>query len=152
MMTGLYNRAFFEEEMERMDKSRLRPISILIGDMDNLKDINDLHGHQAGDVALQHISNIFRRCFRPEDVIARIGGDEFSVLLPNVSTDLAKQIKQRVLDQVAFHNQSNSEDMRLSISIGWCTANKGDLLADVFKLADKRMYQEKQKKVSKQIY
>jgi len=149
MMTGLYNRAFFEEEMERMDKSRLRPISILIGDMDNLKKINDLHGHQAGDVALQHIANVFKRCFRPEDMIARIGGDEFSVLLPSVSTDLAIQIKQRVLDQVAFHNQSNSEDMRLSISIGCGTANKGDLLADVFKLADERMYQEKQKKGSK---
>ena len=146
MMTGLYNRTFFEEEMQRMDKSRLHPISILIGDMDNLKRINDLHGHQAGDVALQHIANIFKKCFRPEDVIGRIGGDEFSVLLPGVSTNLAKQKKQCVLDQVAFHNQSTSEDMRLSISIGWGTADKGDLLTDVFKLADARMYKEKQKK------
>ena len=148
IMTGLYNRAFFEEEMERMEKSRLRPISILIGDVDNLKKINDLHGHQAGDVILQNIANIFKKCFRPEDVIARIGGDEFSVLLPNVSADLAKQIKQRVLDQVAFHNQSNSEDMRLSISLGYGTAEKDDLLTDVFKLADERMYQEKQKKMN----
>ena len=147
-MTGLYNRAFFEEEMERMEKSRLRPISILIGDVDNLKKINDLHGHQAGDVILQNIANIFKKCFRPEDVIARIGGDEFSVLLPSVSADLAKQIKQRVLDQVAFHNQSNSEDMRLSISLGYGTAEKDDLLTDVFKLADERMYQEKQKKMN----
>ena len=146
MTTGLYNRAFFEEEMERMDKSRLRPISILIGDMDNLKKINDLHGHQAGDVALQHIANIFKRCFRPEDVIARIGGDEFSVLLPNVSEDLSKQVKQRVLDQVALYNQSTGKDMQLSISIGCGTANKGDLLTNVFKLADERMYQEKKKK------
>ena len=148
IMTGLYNRAFFEEEMERMEKSRLRPISILIGDVDNLKKINDLHGHQAGDVILQNIANIFKKCFRPEDVIARIGGDEFSVLLPSVSADLAKQIKQRVLDQVAFHNQSNSEDMRLSISLGYGTAEKDDLLTDVFKLADERMYQEKQKKMN----
>jgi len=148
IMTGLYNRAFFEEEMERMEKSRLRPISILIGDVDNLKKINDLHGHQAGDVILQNIANIFKKCFRPEDVIARIGGDEFSVLLPNVSADLAKQIKQRVLDQVAFHNQSNSEDMRLSILLGYGTAEKDDLLTDVFKLADERMYQEKQKKMN----
>jgi len=146
MMTGLYNRAFFEEEMARMGKSRLRPISILVGDMDNLKEINDIYGHQAGDHALRQIANIFKKCFRSEDVIARIGGDEFSVLLPGVSANLAKQIKQRVLDQVVLHNQSNSEDIQLSISIGCGTAYKNDLLTDVFKLADERMYQEKQKK------
>jgi PAS domain S-box-containing protein len=63
-----------------------------------------------------------------------------------VSVDLSKQVKQRVLDQVALHNQSNSEDMQLSISIGCGTAQKGDLLADVFKLADEHMYHEKQRK------
>ena len=129
-----------------MGKSRLRPISILIGDMDNLKKINDLHGHQAGDLALQQIANIFKKCFRPEDVIARIGGDEFSILLPNVDVNLTKKVKQRVLDQVVLHNQSNTRDMPLSISIGCGTAQKGDLLTDVFQLADERMYQEKQKK------
>jgi diguanylate cyclase (GGDEF)-like protein len=146
MMTGLYNRAFFEEEMERMEKGRLRPISILIGDMDNLKKINDLHGHQAGDIALKHMATILKKCFCPEDMIARIGGDEFSILLPDVGVDLSKQVKQRVLDQVALHNQSNSEDMQLSISIGCGTAQKGDLLADVFKLADEHMYHENQRK------
>ena len=146
MMTGLFNRAFFEEEMKRMEKGRLRPISILIGDMDNLKKINDLHGHQAGDIALKHMATILKKCFCPEDMIARIGGDEFSILLPDVGVDLSKQVKQRVLDQVALHNQSNSEDMQLSISIGCGTAQKGDLLSDVFKLADEHMYQEKQRK------
>ncbi|MCD6576940.1 MAG: GGDEF domain-containing protein [Anaerolineaceae bacterium] len=144
MMTGIYNRAFFEEELARMEKSRLRPISILVSDMDNLKKINDQYGHKAGDIALQHVANIFKKCFRSEDVIARIGGDEFSILLPDVSEDHVKQIKQRVLDQFALHNQSNGKDMPISISIGCGTAHKGDLLADVFKLADERMYQEKQ--------
>ena len=149
MMTGLYNRAFFEEEMRRIEKSRLRPVSILIGDMDNLKKINDLHGHQAGDVALQSIANILKKCFRPDDLIARIGGDEFSVLLPNVNPEQLEQVKNRVLDQVEFYNQSNSENIQLSLSIGSGTAHAGDLLADVFKLADKRMYQVKKKKNSK---
>ena len=149
MMTGLYNRAFFEEEMRRIEKSRLRPVSILIGDMDNLKKINDLHGHQAGDVALQSIANILRKCFRPDDLIARIGGDEFSVLLPNVNPEQLEQVKNRVLDQVEFYNQSNSENIQLSLSIGSGTAHAGDLLADVFKLADKRMYQVKKNKNSK---
>jgi len=134
MMTGLYNRAFFEEEMVRLGKSRLRPVSILIGDMDNLKKINDLHGHQAGDAALKHMANILKKYFRPDDVIARIGGDKFSILLPDVSEDLSKQAKQRVLDQVSLHNQSTSMDFQLSISIGCGTAHQGDLLADLFKL------------------
>ncbi len=149
MMTDVYNRVFFEEEMARMEKSRLRPISILIGDMDNLKEINDLHGHHAGDLALQNIANIFKKCFRSEDVIARIGGDEFSILLPNVDANLIKQINQRVLDQVILHNQSNAKNIPLSISTGYGTAYKGDLLTDVFQLADERMYQEKQKKNNK---
>ena len=75
--------------------------------------------------------------------------DEFSILLPNVSLEISKQLKQRVLDQVVLYNQSNSKGMQLSISIGGGTANKVDLLADVFKLADERMYQEKKKKARK---
>jgi GGDEF domain-containing protein len=69
--------------------------------------------------------------------------------LPNVSLEISKQVKQRVLDQVALYNQSNSKGMQLSISIGCGTANKGDLLEDVFKLADERMYQEMKKKTGK---
>ena len=149
MMTGLYNRAFFEEEMRRIEKSRVRPVSLLIGDMDNLKKINDLHGHQAGDVALQSIANILKKCFRPDDLIARIGGDEFSVLLPNVNPEQLEQVKNRVLDQVELYNQSNSENIQLSLSIGSGTAHAGDLLVDVFKLADKCMYQVKKNKNSK---
>ena len=149
MTTGVYNRAFYEEEMARMEKSRLRPISILVGDMDNLKKINDEHGHQAGDVALQLIANIMKDCLRSEDVIARIGGDEFSTLLPGVNEDLAQRVKQRILDQIDVNNQSDNVEFQISISIGCGTVNKDDLFSDVFKQADARMYQEKQNKKNK---
>jgi len=146
MTTGVYNRAFFEEEMARIEKSRLRPISILVGDMDNLKKINDGHGHQPGDVALQLIANIMKDCLRSEDVIARIGGDEFSILLPSINEELAQRVKQRILNQIDAYNQSANVDFPISISIGCGTVNKDDLFSDVFKQADTRMYQEKQEK------
>jgi len=79
-------------------------------------------------------------------LIARIGGDEFSVLLPNVNTEQLEHVKQRVLEQVALYNQSNSEEIQLSLSIGSGTALAGDILADIFKQADKRMYQAKKNK------
>jgi len=146
MMTGLYNRAFFDEELARLEKSRTRPISILVCDMDGLKKTNDLYGHLAGDIALQNIANILKRCFRAEDVIARIGGDEFSVLLPNVTAELAHMIVQRIQRYIDVHNKANSIEAKLSISIGSASAEKGDSLLDIFKVADENMYQEKQRK------
>ena len=74
IMTSLYNRAFFDEELARYEKSRVRPISILVMDMDNFKAINDRLGHLGGDTALQNIANIIQSSFREEDVTARIGG------------------------------------------------------------------------------
>lgn len=146
MMTGIYNRAYFEEEMGRLDKGRLHPISILVSDMDNLKSINDRNGHQAGDLALQTIAGIVKNCFRSEDVVARIGGDEIAALLPGMDADNAEKAKGRILVCIEQYNQENSPGIPLSLSIGCATAEKGKSLDEVFKLADERMYQEKQQK------
>ena len=94
IMTSLYNRAFFDEELARYEKSRMRPISILVMDIDDFKAINDRFGHPAGDNALQNIANIIQSSFREEDITARIGGDEFAVLLPGVDTEMAQKAKE----------------------------------------------------------
>ncbi len=146
IMTGIYNRAFFEEEMSRLSKSRYYPISILVMDMDNLKNINDKYGHQAGDQALQNIARIIKDCFRSEDVVARIGGDEIAVLLQGLDANGAANAKERVLSCIEAHNQLGTSDVKLSVSIGWASATAGDSLASAFKLADERMYVEKKKK------
>lgn len=146
IMTGIYNRAFFEEEMSRLSKSRYYPISILVMDMDNLKSINDKYGHQAGDQALQNIARIIKDCFRSEDVVARIGGDEMAVLLQGLDANGAANAKERILTCIEAHNRLLTTDIRLSISIGWGTATAGDSLANTFKLADERMYLEKKRK------
>jgi diguanylate cyclase (GGDEF)-like protein/PAS domain S-box-containing protein len=146
IMTGIYNRAFFEEEMSRLSKSRYYPISIMVMDMDNLKNINDKYGHQAGDQALQNIAKIVKDCFRSEDVVARIGGDEIAVLLQGLDAKGSANAKERILAAIDAHNKLLTTDVKLSISIGWGTAIAGDSLASTFKLADERMYLEKKTK------
>jgi diguanylate cyclase (GGDEF)-like protein len=146
MMTGLYNRVYFDEELARLEKSRIRPVSILVCDMDNLKVINDRFGHAEGDIALQNIANILKACFRTEDVVARIGGDEFAVLLPNVSAELAERIVQRIERDIANHNSKGVEEEQIGLSVGAATAEKGQGLVETFKTADDNMYCVKQKK------
>ena len=143
IMTSVYNRAFFEEEMARYEKSRVRPISILSMDMDNLKVINDQHGHKAGDHALQNVANIIQSSFREEDIIARLGGDEFAVLLPTMDQKMAQKARQRILDGIARYNLDNPGELPLSLSIGYATADKDESLEEAFKRADEAMYLEK---------
>lgn len=146
MMTGLYNRVFFDEELARLEKSRIRPITIVVCDMDNLKQINDQFGHKAGDIALQNIANILQNCFREEDIVARIGGDEFSIILPHVGSELAERIISRIDTCIRQHNTQCNTKEKLGLSTGYCTAGKDDSLLDAFKTADNAMYSQKENK------
>lgn len=146
MMTGVYNRAFFEEEMKRLQKSRSFPVSIVVADMDNLKSLNDSQGHQAGDAALQVMADIFRDYFRGDDVVARIGGDELAVLLPNTDEQAALQAIGRLQAAIERHNDETTIGSGLSVSLGCTTCNQDQALDDGFRLADLNMYQHKQQK------
>ena len=154
IMTGIYNRAFFEEEMSRLSKSRISPISILVMDMDNLKAINDQYGHAAGDIALQTVADIVKNCFRTEDVAARIGGDEIAVLLQGLDEEGAQKGKERILQGIRDHNQLNNNlSMALSLSVGCATTSQGNKdLGEVFKIADTRMYEEKRRKKRRKLH
>lgn len=148
MMTGIYNRSYFEEEMRRLDRSRLHPISVLMCDMDNLKAINDRMGHQAGDFALKKAADIIKDCFRTEDVVARIGGDEIAVLLPGLDSSRAEKASKRIQAGFARYNSENHSGIPIHFSFGWATAEKGQLLETALKEADERMYAQKEKKKS----
>ncbi|ADO77261.1 sensor domain-containing diguanylate cyclase [Halanaerobium praevalens] len=143
-LTNLYNRRYFEAEMERMNHSRNYPISIIIGDLDNLKIINDTYGHLNGDQYLKKSAEILKKTLRTEDIIARIGGDEFAVLLPKTGTKAAKIICKRIINQFKNYNSENKylNDFKISLGFATAAAIKKDLF-EIYNQADKNMYKNK---------
>jgi diguanylate cyclase (GGDEF)-like protein len=144
-LTGLYNRAFFDEEMARLERERLNLVSIIMADMDDLKAVNDRYGHAAGDELLRRAAIVLRDSFRGEDIVARIGGDEFAVLLPNISMQAATMAIVRIQNNLKAQNEAKT-DLPLSISLGVSTIKEGQTLSDGLRQADENMYQVKHKK------
>ena len=142
VLTGLYNRAFFEEEIARLERGREFPISVVMIDVNGMKAMNDTLGHAAGDDLLRRAAQVLKASFRAEDMVARIGGDEFAALLPNTDATAAEEVLTRIRHYVASHNSAN-HSMLLSLALGVATGIKGSLLTEVFKEADRRMYQDK---------
>lgn len=142
-LTGLYNRAYFEEEMRRLKSRRFSPVGLLICDIDGLKLINDALGHDKGDKLLLATANVLRESFREGDMVARVGGDEFAVLFPNSDRDALDRATQRIRHAVTKYNKEIIE-FPLSISIGSAIAVDVSInMGDLFKEADNNMYREK---------
>jgi diguanylate cyclase (GGDEF)-like protein/PAS domain S-box-containing protein len=142
-MTGLYNRNFFEVELARFEQGRDYPISIIMADIDGLKYTNDTMGHAAGDELLRQGARILSKVMRTGDIVARIGGDEFAVLLPKTDADMVKTILKRIRDTIAEYN-SEDIDLTISISLGCATTEMFDLMKTL-RLADQNMYADKLK-------
>ncbi len=135
-LTGLYSRAFFDTELARLDGSRLLPVTCFVFDVDYLKQVNDSDGHMAGDQLLCRAADVLRRCFRSEDIIARVGGDEFATLLPKVGAEEAEALGRR-LGELLAHDAAG-----VSLSYGFAIAERPPL-ADAVREADRRMYEQK---------
>jgi diguanylate cyclase (GGDEF)-like protein/PAS domain S-box-containing protein len=142
MLTSIYNRAYFDEELDRLKKGRKFPVSIVMADVDMLKETNDQLGHAAGDELLKHTAEVFKGAFRREDVAARIGGDEFAALLPNTDEAALVEAMDRLQRHLALCNVENGGNP-LSISIGAATAHSGEELMAAWRIADQRMYRQK---------
>jgi diguanylate cyclase (GGDEF)-like protein/PAS domain S-box-containing protein len=146
-LTGLYNRRYFENDMERLDDSRRYPLSIIIGDLDNLKDVNDNFGHLKGDEYLKKSASILKELLRSEDIIARIGGDEFAVLLPETAQAETKVICNRIIEEFAKINQQEDFSVDFKISLGCATTNDSEhKLLSIYNRADQNMYKNKGRK------
>ncbi len=141
-LSGLYNRAFFEEELIRLERGRNLPISMVIIDIDGLKPANDTRGHAAGDELIRRTARVLKDVFRAEDVIARIGGDEFAVLLPGTGKEEAALTKQRIREQLEIHNRQH-RNLPLNFSVGIATGEVAGPLTALMQKADELMYQEK---------
>lgn len=140
-LTGLYNRHFFEEEVKRLDVQRNLPITIAMLDVNGLKMVNDVFGHEAGDELLIKTAKVLKRECRSDDIISRFGGDEFVVLLPETSYEQTELIISRI--QKALEDEKNGKYV-VSLSAGWAT--KTDVSQDKQELlsaAEDSMYRKK---------
>jgi diguanylate cyclase (GGDEF)-like protein len=149
-LTNLYNRLFFDTEMDRLEKSRQFPISIVMSDMDNLKQVNDTFGHCTGDEVLKNVALLLSLSFRQEDIVSRIGGDEFAVLLPNTGAPEVKLIIERMNNRIDAYNIKHLE-LPINISLGVSTANQGESLLNHLKIADNLMYANKQENKQRNV-
>lgn len=148
-LTGIYNRREFnklaEKELHRCKRNGLNATLLLL-DLDHFKAINDTYGHAGGDSVLVGFTDRIKVELRSYDIFARIGGEEFAILLPEVSEDNAVDIAQRCLkkiSEVPFYFEG--EDIQVSVSIGMSeSSNKLKSLDQVLNSADKRLYQAKQ--------
>jgi diguanylate cyclase (GGDEF)-like protein/PAS domain S-box-containing protein len=140
-LTGLYNRAFFEEEIRRLDCPRNWPLSIIIGDVDDLKKTNDLYGHQLGDSLLVRIAKILNAACRTDDIIARWGGDEFAVLLPATSENNARAVAERI-NRLCI--KYRGLPVQPSLSMGISTKDRPEQsIESMFRQAELEMYEQK---------
>jgi diguanylate cyclase (GGDEF)-like protein len=151
-LTQLFNRRYFFERLRReVDRARSlqSPLSILILDVDKLKNVNDSYGHQAGDTALANLAKLVVKCLRTSDIPARLGGDEFGVIMPETDKDGAFSVAnrlQRALEVTPMYEE-NGASLRLNISLGvsgfpW----GGDSVDEVVQWADTHMYAAKTSK------
>jgi diguanylate cyclase (GGDEF)-like protein/PAS domain S-box-containing protein len=137
ILTGLYNRAFFDTELERLSHGRLFPLSIVMADINDLKRVNDTLGHSEGDKMIGLAARIMLEAFRSEDIVARIGGDEFAVLLPKTDRKVAEEAVERILRSPEVVNGE------VSIAFGIACAKDKEHIAVALKASDERMYQDK---------
>lgn len=140
-LTGLYNRAYFEEELKRLDTKRQLPLSIIIGDVNGLKLVNDAFGHLEGDLLLCRAARILEENCRKEDIIARWAGDEFSIILPKTKKTHAYEIIKRIRNAT---NKIKKNDIPLSISLGTSTKERFEQnIKTIIKSAEDNMYSRK---------
>jgi diguanylate cyclase (GGDEF)-like protein len=144
-LTGVYNRNYFENELLRLSKGRDYPISIIAMDVDGMKIVNDVLGHDRGDELLKNSARVVQEIMRETDILARTGGDEFTVLLPGTEHETGLKIVGRIRENIKIYNQkSRGNQVSLGISIGLsCAGDAGTDMHSVLKEADDLMYRDK---------
>ncbi|MGV8145545.1 MAG: diguanylate cyclase domain-containing protein [Alkaliphilus sp.] len=151
-LTGLSNRAYFEEQLLKLNTIEMHPISIIIADVNSLKLVNDVFGHDEGDKLIKKFAMILKEQCRKDDIIARWGGDEFAIILPQTSEKVARKIGNRIRKACR-----NVKELSVDASVAIGCAEKKDVqekFSDVVKMAEKNMYKDKlleSKKVRKRI-
>ena len=140
-LTGLYNRAFFEIEIKRLDVPRQYPISFIMADINGLKFANDAFGHEHGDELLKEFAGVLKSCLRKDDIIARWGGDEFVVLLPKTTYETSIKICERIKNMA---ERIKIGPLSLSVALGLTAKDAAERdFSSIIKDTENLMYQNK---------
>jgi diguanylate cyclase (GGDEF)-like protein/PAS domain S-box-containing protein len=142
-LTGLYARSYFEEEMRRLDTRRSGTVGLIVCDLDGLKLVNDTLGHESGDQMLINAATIFKSCFRDSDIVARVGGDEFVVVIEDATNKGIEEACDRLKNGIRMNNEDH-QGVPVSLSIGHAISSGPTIsMRELFKEADNNMYREK---------
>ncbi|NEV63396.1 GGDEF domain-containing protein [Thiorhodococcus minor] len=141
-LTGLHNRAFFDDELSRLSKQGRYPVSLVIADLDGLKRVNDELGHHVGDLLIQKAAQVLQSCLGDDDVLARLGGDEFAIILAGADASQASATLERLRGAEAKANRKDKV-FPIHISVGAGTASEPAELREALRRADQAMYRDK---------
>jgi diguanylate cyclase (GGDEF)-like protein len=143
-LTGLFNRRFAERQMKaevaRAQRKKYQ-LTVVLFDLNNFKQINDRHGHSAGDIALKAFADRLTGASRQGDVAVRLGGDEFMLLLPECDAIQVRHLLERMKGVTA---EINGKRIPITYAVGWAECQKGQQPQDLLDEADKALYQDKQ--------
>lgn len=140
VMTGLFNRAYFEEQLVKLEDAQ--NISIVMADLDGLKTMNDRLGHQAGDKLIRRAAEVLKSAFEEQNIVARIGGDEFAAILPGLDREDVQKVIERIRSLIPLNNKYY-QGPQLNISLGAATRKKDESLEKTMMRADDSMYEDK---------
>lgn len=146
-LTGMQNRRYFDdalreylEEFQRIGK----PVGLMILDLDHFKEVNDTHGHDVGDEALRAVANCLKDLTRYHDVVARLGGEEFAIVAPNMDNDLLMKLAERIRKAIAaMAIQSGNVRLRITTSVGLAIWDGKESADQFYRRADSCLYQAK---------
>lgn len=142
-LTGILNRRGFEAEITLPKRRNLRPASLILCDVDHFKSINDTFGHHVGDLVLKEIGAILRKTARKDDIVGRMGGEEFAIYLPEASLSEAFECAERLRRTIADKRFPELSDRRTTASFGAATSQETGEWEDLYRAADERLYRAK---------
>lgn len=146
-LTGTQNRRYFDDALkEYLDEFRRvnRPVGLLIVDLDHFKQINDTHGHDVGDEVLRAVGNCLKDMTRYHDVVARLGGEEFAVVAPNMDLEMMKRFAERIRRAIGdMAIVSGNARLKVTASAGLAVWDRKEPAEALFKRADQQLYQAK---------
>ncbi len=148
-LTGIYNRGHFNNVSKKIvngvEKNKSQ-VSMIMMDVDHFKGINDAHGHQLGDLVLQQIVEACKKLLRDKDVIGRVGGEEFSIVLPDTNLEEAEKIAERIrqaIEEMKIQNQVSIVQTTVSLGVASSQQLEMGTFEDLIQVSDEALYQAK---------